>query len=75
MLHCWSYAFCLRTITHCFYPGTRGLFAVRSHAERLSNGDENEIRIDIENFYSFKVNVEVIDEIPHQFQRRDLHFT
>lgn len=56
------------------YPGTRGLFAVRSHAERLSNGDENEIRIDIENFYSFKVNVEVIDEIPHQFQRRDLHF-
>lgn len=54
--------------------GNRAVFAVRSHAERLSNGDENEIRIDLENFYPFKVNIELIDEIPQQFQRRDLHF-
>lgn len=56
------------------YRNQRGVFAVRSHAERLSNGDENEIRIDLENFYAFKVDIELIDEIPHQFQRRDLHF-
>lgn len=52
----------------------RGLFAARTHAERLSNGDDNPIRIDIQNFYEFQVRVEVIDEIPHQFQRRDILF-
>lgn len=56
------------------YRSQRGVFAFRSHAERLSNGDENEIRIDLESFYAFKVYIELIDEIPHQFQRRDLHF-
>jgi len=52
----------------------KGIFAVRTMAERLSNGDENEIRIDIENFYPFKVQLEVIDEVPHQFQKRDILF-
>src|SRR6476660_8741800 len=52
----------------------KGIFAVRSMAERLSNGDDNEIRIDIENFYPFTVQLEVIDEVPHQFQKRDVLF-
>jgi uncharacterized protein (DUF58 family) len=52
----------------------RGLFAARTHAERLSNGEDNRIRIDVQNFYEFPVRVEVIDEIPHQFQRRDILF-
>ena len=52
----------------------RGLFAARTHAERLSNGEDNHIRIDIQNFYDFQVKVEMIDEIPHQFQRRDILF-
>ncbi len=38
---------------------------------RLSNGDENTIKIYIENMYPFRVEVRVIDEIPHQFQKRD----
>lgn len=42
--------------------------------EKLSNGDENELQIHLENFYPFTVNLNVIDEIPHQFQRRDLNF-
>lgn len=53
----------------------KGIFASRSMAERLSNGDENEIRIDIENFYNYPVQLEVIDEVPHQFQKRDVLFT
>ncbi|CAN5776020.1 DUF58 domain-containing protein [soil metagenome] len=53
----------------------KGIVAVRSMAERLSNGDVNDIRIDIENDYPYKVNLEVIDEIPHQFQKRDALFT
>ena len=56
------------------YSKSRGIFAVRTMAERLSNGDENDIRIDIENFYAYKVFVEIIDEVPHQFQKRDVLF-
>lgn len=51
-----------------------GLFARRTHAERFSNGDENPVRIDVENRYVFPVNLEVIDEIPHQYQRRNVLF-
>lgn len=38
---------------------------------RLSNGDENTIKIYIENLYPFRIEVKVIDEIPPQFQKRD----
>ncbi|MBL0741492.1 DUF58 domain-containing protein [Chryseolinea lacunae] len=52
----------------------RGLHGHRFTPEKLSNGDDNEIRIHFENFYPYKVTLQVIDEIPHQFQRRDLTF-
>ncbi len=52
----------------------KGLHGFRFTPEKLSNGDENEIRIHLENFYPFTVALSVIDEIPHQFQRRDLNF-
>lgn len=52
----------------------RGLNGYRFTPEKLSNGDDNEIRIFIESFYPFPVTLEIIDEIPHQFQRRDLTF-
>jgi len=51
-----------------------GFFARRNVADRLSNGDDNPITIYLENRYSFQVKVEVVDEIPHQFQRRDVLF-
>lgn len=51
------------------------VLASRTMAERFSNGDDNEVRIDIENRYGFTTSLEVIDEIPHQFQRRDVLFT
>lgn len=53
---------------------TRGLSGKRILADKLSNGDENEISIYLENFYTFKTELRVFDEIPHQFQRRDLEF-
>jgi uncharacterized protein (DUF58 family) len=49
-------------------------FARRSAPERLSNGDANPITLFLENRYRFKTLVEIIDEIPHQFQRRDVFF-
>ncbi|GAB3547938.1 DUF58 domain-containing protein [Spirosoma fluminis] len=51
-----------------------GFFARREVPERLSNGDENPLTIYLENRYSFRADVEVIDEIPLQFQRRDVLF-
>ncbi|MES2651574.1 MAG: DUF58 domain-containing protein [Bacteroidota bacterium] len=55
---------------------TKGyVFLRRVVPERLSNGDENELKLYLENFYPFTVTVGIIDEIPFQFQKRDLWFT
>ncbi|MGX1930707.1 DUF58 domain-containing protein [Flagellimonas sp. 2504JD4-2] len=39
--------------------------------DKLSNGDENPIQLEITNSYLFQTNVKIIDEIPFQFQKRD----
>lgn len=52
----------------------KGLFGTRTHADRFSNGDDNAVQINIENRYSFEIQLEIIDEIPVQFQRRDILF-
>lgn len=49
-------------------------FARRELPDRLSNGDENPLTIYLENRYAFRTDVDVIDEIPFQFQRRDVLF-
>lgn len=56
------------------YRQDEGIYAYRYTPERLSNGDENEIVIHVENRYRFPVQVGVIDEVPEQFQRRDVGF-
>lgn len=48
-----------------------GILAQRILPEKLSNGDENPVKVDIKNKYSFKITTKVIDEIPFQFQKRD----
>lgn len=50
------------------------ILAKRDLPIKLSNGDENPIFITIENQYPFDTNVEIVDEIPDQFQMRDLSF-
>ncbi len=52
----------------------KGIVGYRITPEKLSNGDANELTIHIQNFYPFTTYLNVIDEIPHQFQRRDLSF-
>jgi uncharacterized protein (DUF58 family) len=56
------------------FRNSKGVFLRRDLPERLSNGDENDIRIYIENYYPFELKVGIIDEIPFQFQKRDLWF-
>ena len=38
--------------------------------QRLSNGDENKIELEIKNEFNFPTHVEIIDELPVQFQIR-----
>ena len=45
--------------------------AERTVPQRLSNGDNNTIQFSITNHFPISISVEVIDEIPHQFQVRD----
>lgn len=45
--------------------------AKRLMADRLSNGDENKIEIQVKNNMQFAVDMEIIDELPVQFQKRD----
>lgn len=56
------------------YGKLKGVFTKRHAPERLSNNDENELGIYIENWYPFDISVGIIDEIPFQFQKRDLWF-
>jgi uncharacterized protein (DUF58 family) len=48
-----------------------GLYGDRIIPERLSNGDENKIQVNVRNDYSFNVRIKIIDELPVQFQKRD----
>ena len=47
------------------------VFAERILADRLSNGDENEIKIILTNNYAIKTKLKIIDELPFVFQIRD----
>lgn len=53
----------------------KGMDGKRVTPEKLSNGDQNEILVQIHNHYPFSVLLRVIDEIPHQFQVRDHSYT
>lgn len=53
------------------FNAKNGISAQRILPEKLSNGDENPVKVDIKNNYDFTLNVRVIDEIPFQFQKRD----
>jgi uncharacterized protein (DUF58 family) len=50
---------------------TKKFSARRDLPEKFSNSDENPVRLYFENKFGFKIHLEVIDEIPVQFQKRD----
>lgn len=52
----------------------KGIHAYRTLSPRFSNGDDNPVSIRLESNYPFAVRVEVIDEVPFVFQRRDVLF-
>ena len=48
----------------------RAVTAERRLSTRFSNGDDNPVTINVESTYPFPVRIEVIDELPFQFQQR-----
>ena len=49
----------------------KGISASRILPEKLSNGDDNPIEITIQNDYNFTTDLQLIDEMPFQYQKRD----
>lgn len=53
---------------------TRGTInAYRTTPEKLSNGDDNVVGLTINNRFGFSVRLNIIDEIPFQFQERNFN--
>ncbi|RZA03499.1 MAG: DUF58 domain-containing protein [Sphingobacteriaceae bacterium] len=73
-LFLWAVVALVLIDTILLYRTTNGIFARRQAPERLSNNDDNELGIYIENRYSFNISAGIIDEIPFQFQKRDVWF-
>ncbi|WP_299892119.1 DUF58 domain-containing protein [uncultured Lacinutrix sp.] len=59
--------------TLLLFSAKKGLKAQRVLPEKLSNGDQNPIRLIIENFYTLPIYAKIIDEIPEQFQIRNFN--
>lgn len=49
----------------------KGFFAERLLPDKFSNSDDNVVMLNVENGYNFKIKLQIIDEIPVQFQKRD----
>ncbi|CAN5514438.1 DUF58 domain-containing protein [soil metagenome] len=58
--------------TILLYGRNQGITATRIMATRLSNGDENTVSIQVWSTYRISVRLDVIDELPFQFQMRDM---
>lgn len=71
---CLSFLVVMVVIECCMLFYRRGIDASRLCAERFSNGEENEVKLFVDNGFPFKVKVDVIDESPVVFQRRDISY-
>jgi len=56
------------------YGRRTGLSGERRTMERWSNGDENPVTVVLSSGYGMDMRVRVLDELPFQFQKRDLSF-
>ncbi|MDN6310671.1 MAG: DUF58 domain-containing protein, partial [Psychroflexus sp.] len=51
----------------------KAFYAERILTEKFSNSDPNPVFVKLTNTSNFAVDVEIIDEIPIQFQKRDFY--
>ena len=60
---------------YLLYGRRSGMRATRYTMERWSNGDVNPVTLQLESGYGTDMHVRVLDELPEQFQKRDLVFS
>lgn len=60
----------LADILLLFHPRLK-IGASRSMSKLLSLGDDNAVKLEIENNYNLPLDITVIDELPYQLQKRD----
>lgn len=53
------------------FGSKKGIEATRTLPEKFSNGDANQIVIEITNGFTLKMFCSIVDELPFQFQQRD----
>lgn len=69
---CWYVFLVLLVMDYAFlFMFGKSPIAKRIAAERFSNGDENKVTLQVTNAFRFDVSMEIIDELPVQFQKRD----
>lgn len=56
------------------YRQKEGVMAYRNCPDRLSNGDKNPISIHVISRYQINISIDVVEEVPFQFQERNLIF-
>lgn len=61
--------------TLILFTRKKNIFAERVLSDRLSNGDDNEVKIILSNNYTFDINIRIIDELPFIFQIRDFEIS
>ncbi|NDV77941.1 DUF58 domain-containing protein [Dysgonomonas sp. 511] len=57
------------------YRQRRGITASRTCPDRMSNGDINTISITLTNRYPYRLRLKIIEEVPFQFQKRNLIYS
>jgi len=53
------------------FTNKKGITSTRIVPDKLSNGDENEIIIEVKNNYGINISIKIIDELPIIFQERE----
>ncbi len=53
------------------FAGKKPVTSKRLCAVRFSNGDHNKVTVELINHRSYKIHIQVIDELPFQFQERN----
>ena len=57
------------------YKTKNGIHSKRNLPDKFSNSDENQVAIFLENNYAIPVFLNIVDELPIQFQKRDFEYT
>ncbi|MEO0570103.1 MAG: DUF58 domain-containing protein [Bacteroidota bacterium] len=59
---------------YLLYGTKKAITAKREVPRKLSNSDYNTLEVQFSSKYPFKTEIELIDELPEQFQKRDFHY-